>query len=90
MADETLLVAEIAELRGELAKLNEHRFIKAHNSLRKMVLFQFYRGLAFGLGTVIGATILVFVVGYFLSSINFIPILGEWAAEVLSIMDAGR
>lgn len=73
---------EIAALRRELAKLNNHRFVRIHNSTRQLVWFQFIRGLAFGLGTVVGATILVSVIGYILSSINWIPILGEWAAQI--------
>jgi len=87
MADVTLLVAEMAELKAELKRLNKHRFIAIHNSIPRLVAFQFVRGLAFGLGTVVGATILVSIVGYLLSSVDFIPIIGEWAAEVIRIMD---
>ena len=89
MADTTLLVAEMAQLKDEIARLNRHKFVSVHNSTTRMLVFQFARGLAFGFGTVIGATILVSVLSYLLSSVDFIPIIGEWAAEVLRIIDTG-
>jgi hypothetical protein len=79
--DEELKV-ELAALRREVARLNSHRFIRIQNSIPKMLLFQFGRGLALGLGTVIGASVLVSIVAYFLSQINFVPLIGEWAAEI--------
>ena len=48
-----------------------------------MLGFQFIRGLAFGLGSVLGATVLVSILVYFLAQIDFIPIIGEWAQEIL-------
>ena len=77
---------DLASLKAEVHKMNNHRFIRMHNSLPKLIWFNFMRGLAFGLGSVIGATVLVSVVVYFLSQINFIPIIGDWATEVLSII----
>lgn len=66
--------------------MNSHRFIRMHNSLAKLIWFNFMRGLAFGLGSVIGATVLVSVLVYFLRGIDFIPIIGDWATEVLSVI----
>lgn len=80
------LVAEIAQLRREVAMLNGHRFIRVQNSLWRMLGFQFLRGLALGLGSVIGATLLVSFAVYLLSHIDFVPILGDWAAEIASQM----
>ncbi len=80
------LVEEIAQLRREVALLNGHRFIRVQNSFWRMLGFQFLRGLALGLGSVIGATLLVSFAVYLLSHIDFIPILGDWAAEIASQM----
>jgi hypothetical protein len=77
---------DLASLQSEVHKMNSHRFIRMHNSLPKLIWFNFMRGLAFGLGSVLGATVLVSVLVYFLSQINFIPIIGDWATEVLSII----
>jgi hypothetical protein len=81
---------ELVALRAEVARLNNHRFIKLHNSPVKLIGFNLLRGLAFGLGTVLGATLLVWILGQFLSNIDFIPIIGEWAAEIASQMDADK
>ena len=83
-------VSELAALQREIARLNHHRFIRIHNSLPQLLGFNFIKGLAFGLGTVVGATILVSVLALFLTKIDFIPIIGEWAAEIADQMDADR
>lgn len=83
MTDENAdLRATMEGVRKELVLLNSHRFVRLHNSIRRLVMFQFLRGLAFGLGSVVGATILVSIMAFLLAQINFIPIIGEWAAEI--------
>lgn len=76
------LTHEIAALRREMARINAHRFVRLHDSPLRMMGFQFVRGLAFGLGSVMGATILVSIAVYVLAGIDFIPIVGEWASEI--------
>ena len=44
--------------------------------------FQFLRGLAFGFGSVAGATIVVSIVGYVLNQMQVVPIIGEWAKDL--------
>jgi len=80
--DDKSLTEEIAGLRQEVARLNSHRLVRLNNSPARMLSFQFLRGLAFGLGTVVGATILVSLLGLFLSTIDFIPIVGDWAGQI--------
>jgi len=48
----------------------------------RLLGFQFARGLAFGLGSVLGATVLVSIAVYILSGIDFLPIIGDWASEI--------
>ena len=81
--DTNALQEEVAGLRRELARMNRHRFIQVHNSIPRLILFQLYRGLAFGLGTVLGASLLLSVVVWSLSQINFIPVIGDWATQIL-------
>ncbi len=73
---------EVAALRREIERLNESRFIRIRNSMPKFIGFQFIKGLAVGFGTVVGASVLVSIVVYALSRIDFVPIIGKWAAEV--------
>ncbi|MGH1576850.1 DUF5665 domain-containing protein [Planktotalea sp.] len=71
------------KLTSELETLNKHRFIRIHNSLWKLILFQFTRGLAFGLGSVLGASILVSFLVWWLSQFEFIPIIGDFTRQLI-------
>lgn len=75
--------ARLDKLNAELETLNGHRFIRVHNSLWQLILFQFTRGLAFGLGSVLGASILVSLVVWWLSQFEFIPIIGDFARQLI-------
>jgi hypothetical protein len=81
---------QIDALTTELRTLNSHRFIRVQNSLWRMILFQFLRGLAFGLGTVMGATVLVSLIAWWASQFSFIPVLGEWLTQIVMEMEQGR
>ena len=74
---------DLKRLAEEVERLNAHRFIRVHNSLWRLILFQFVRGLAFGLGSVVGATVLVSALVYTLSQVDFIPIIGDWAKAIV-------
>ncbi|WP_294609705.1 DUF5665 domain-containing protein [Roseovarius sp.] len=76
------LTRELHALRAELHRLNSHRFIRVHNSVPRMLAFNFARGLAVGLGTVLGASVLLSLLVWGLSQIEFLPIIGEWAAQI--------
>lgn len=75
------------KLSAELETLNSHRFIRVHNSLWRLVLFQFTRGLAFGLGSVLGASILVSLLVWWLSQFEFIPIVGDFTKQLIEWID---
>ena len=85
--DDDALYEEMASLRREVSRLNRHRYIQAHNSIPRLIMFQLYRGLAFGLGTVLGATVILSVLVWSLSQIDFIPVIGDWAKEVLELLE---
>nr|WP_319248646.1 DUF5665 domain-containing protein [uncultured Celeribacter sp.] len=76
------LNANIKDLKDEVAQLNSHRFVRIHNSTLQLMWFQFLRGLAFGFGSVAGATIVVSIVGYVLNQMQVVPIIGEWAKDL--------
>jgi len=77
---------ELQSVRHELERLNSHRFIRMHNSVLRLIGFNFLRGLAFGLGTVLGASVLLSPIIWSLSQIEFLPIIGEWASEIARMM----
>ena len=73
----------IKQLEQAINDLKEHYLFKMNSSLSKTIFFSLIRGLSFGLGSVMGATILVYLLILFLSQIEFIPIIGEWAARLI-------
>lgn len=82
--EEDQMADEIAALRRELRTLNAHRFITVHNSLWRLFLLRFVSGLFTGLGTVLGATVLVSLAVVWLQQIEWIPLVGDWAAGIAS------
>ena len=66
----------------------KHYFFKIHSSFWKILLVSLFRGLASGLGWVLGATILVSLFTYTLSQIEFIPILGEWVSRLINEIES--
>ena len=84
MADD--LHAEIRALRDEVAKLNGHRFLRTYDSDPRLLAFSFARGHMVGLGGVIGATLLLSMLVWSLSQVEFIPIIGDWARQIAEIV----
>lgn len=78
------LSRDMIALKDEIARLNGHRFIRIHNSAWRLMWFQFLRGLAFGFGSVVGASIVVSIVGYILNQMEVVPIIGDWAKQLAS------
>lgn len=81
---------DASQLLDEVRKLNQHKFVRAHDSWLGLIWFQLVRGLAFGLGSVLGATVLVAVFISMLGELDFIPILGKWAQQILDVLQAGK
>ncbi len=84
------LIREVQSLRDEIARVNNHSYIKMHDSLWRLGAFQLFRGLAFGLGSVLGATLLVSVLVQLLASMDFIPVLGDWVAQIIDQLQLGK
>ena len=80
----------IRRLTEEVERLNSHRFVKVHNSVFRLIGFQFARGLAVGLGSVLGASSLVSLLAWWLAQIEFLPIIGEWATRLVQEIDMPR
>ncbi|MDO8551128.1 MAG: DUF5665 domain-containing protein [bacterium] len=49
----------------------------------KMILDNFLGGVAWGLGSLIGVTVVIAILGYFVSQINLVPILGSWISQII-------
>lgn len=84
------LAREVAALRQQVEILNKHRYLRVMNSLPRMLAYSFARGLAIGLGTVLGASVLLSLLVWALSTINFIPVIGEWATQIVNEINSNR
>ena len=80
--EEEVLNEELRLLREEVRRITAHRLFTSQSTVPRIVAISLARGLAFGLGSVIGASFLVSVLVYSLSQIDFIPVLGDWAAQI--------
>jgi len=76
------LAGEVRELRKELTFLRESRMFVIYQSVPRILLFRFAVGMAVGLGTVVGASVLLSLIVWALSQIEFIPIVGDWATQI--------
>lgn len=79
---------EVRALREELTHLRRHRMVILYQSVPRILLFRFLSGMAVGLGTVIGATVLLSLIVWGLSQIEFVPIIGDWALQVAAEIEA--
>ena len=79
---------EIKKLSEAIKSLNNNNIFKIYNSTNKILFISFLKGLASGLGWIIGATILVSLLTYILSQIEFIPILGDIVSQLIEEIEA--
>tara|TARA_A100001011_G_scaffold340844_1_gene373289 strand:- start:1987 stop:2274 length:288 start_codon:yes stop_codon:yes gene_type:complete len=79
---------EVKELKDAIKNFNNHNFFKIYNSIRTILYVSFLKGLVSGLGWILGATILVSLLTYTLSQIEFIPILGDLVSQLISEIEA--
>ncbi len=82
--------SDVARLAREVERLNAHRFVAIHNRPMRLLGFQFAKGLAFGLGTVLGASILVSLIALVLAQFEWVPIIGSWVADIARQMEAAN
>ena len=63
---------DIAKLVAELHELNNQPFMRSYGKKWRMMGLQLLRGIAFGFGSVFGATVMVAVFVYLLGQVDFI------------------
>ena len=79
---------ELKDLRVSIKNFNNHNFFKIYKSIRSILFVSFLKGLVSGLGWILGATILVSLLTYTLSQIEFIPILGDLVSQLITEIEA--
>ena len=79
---------ELKELSDTIKSFKNHNFFKLYNSIKTILFVSFLKGLVSGLGWILGATILVSLLTYILSQIEFIPILGDIVSRLIIEIEA--
>ena len=73
-------------LEKAIVELKNQNFFFIYNSIWRIIGVSLIQGLASGLGWIIGATLLVSILTFFLSQIEFVPIIGEWVSRIIQEM----
>ena len=73
-------------LEKAIIDLKDQNFFYIYNSIWRIICVSLIQGLASGLGWIIGATLLVSILTFFLSQIEFVPIIGEWVSRIIQEM----
>ena len=80
------LLRELRLLLEQLTELNGHNMFALNSLLPRALLMQFLKGTFFALGGLVGATIVLSVLIYFLSQMEVIPIIGSWVKQLNQII----
>jgi len=82
------LLIQSNQINGQLSQLNEHKLIQTYNSIPRLLWFHLLKGVAFGLGSVLGATVVLSSLVYILSQMEFIPVIGDWVSEIIKVVQS--
>ncbi|MBS0125153.1 DUF5665 domain-containing protein [Thetidibacter halocola] len=90
MRDDSKTDESMARLAQAVETLNRHKFMRMHDSTLRMMWTQFLRGLALGLGTALGASVLVSGIVLVLTQFEWVPFLGEFATQIIDEIQIER
>lgn len=82
------LIGDVKELSKEIRRLKDADFLQVFKNPWKFVFYSFVKGLMMGLGSVLGATILVAIAIYLLSKISWVPFFGEFVGDIITQIEA--
>ena len=64
-------------------KIIEKRYIEITASYKQRFIQGLLGGLGWGIGITLGTSALLIIIGYFISRMDFVPILGNFLADVI-------
>lgn len=76
-----------AKQADEAAKALEHLFALGYVSKKKLYWENFLRGIFFSVGSIIGATVGIAMLLWFLSLFSEIPLIGDFVQDVRTTVD---
>ena len=82
----TGLTNEVRKLRELLEKLRLQQYVQTLLNTRRIAWVSFLSGIFSGLGTVIGATLVLAFLIFILSRLELVPYIGKFIAEIVKIV----
>lgn len=81
------LASEVNKLTKQVQKLQNTELLKVYQKTGKFLFLSFMKGIMVGLGSVIGATVVVAILIYLLSQISFVPIIGDFINDLVGQLE---
>lgn len=82
------VLAQSQQINQQIQRLNDHKMLVAYNSIPRLMWFHLLKGIALGLGSVLGATVVLSAFVYVLSQIEFIPVIGDMVSKIIEVVQA--
>ena len=77
------LAREVKQLSKEINRMKSMEVIQVFKSPWKFLGFSLMKGLMIGLGSILGATLLLSGLVYLLSEMRFVPVVGDFVQDVI-------
>lgn len=74
----------------ETEQIKHHITANLDRKKREVMLANFLGGLSWGFGTVVGATVVVALLIWILSWVNFVPIIGSFVNDILDVISKNQ
>jgi len=78
------LAKEIRILSKEIARMKDMEVIQIFKNKWKFLGLSLVKGIAVGFGSVLGATLFIYIFVYLLAQLSVIPVIGDWVKDVIS------
>lgn len=78
------ITKDAKDLAKEIKKLKQLEFFQVFKHPWKFMWFSLLKGMMVGLGSVLGASVLVGFLVYLIGQISFVPILGDFVEDIIT------
>jgi len=78
------LAKEIKILSREIARMKDMEVIQIFKNKWKFIGLSLVKGIAVGFGSVLGATLFIYIFVYLLAQLSVIPVIGDWVKDIIT------
>ena len=88
--EEKTLSESVANLAKIIKELQSKKYLQIVDNPKKFLFYNFISGIASGLGTVVGVSIVFAIIIWFLTKLTVVPHLGNWIIDLLNYVQNSR